>query len=129
MTTRGVFTEFTIPTASPVPQGITQGPDGALWFCEGASNKIGRMTTSGAFTEFAIPTANSDPQAITQDGALWFVELIGNKIGRITTSGEFTEWAIPTANSHPYDIVQGPDSALYFTEYNGNNIHLDWHHH
>ena len=34
-------TEFPIPTAGSQPLGITAGPDGALWFIESTSNKIG----------------------------------------------------------------------------------------
>lgn len=28
------ITEYPIPTAGSMPQGITRGPDGALWFTE-----------------------------------------------------------------------------------------------
>jgi streptogramin lyase len=46
------FTEFSIlPTPGSLPVGITTGPDGALWFTEGATDKIGRITTAGVFTE------------------------------------------------------------------------------
>ena len=31
------------------------GPDGALWFTEGSSNKIGRITTAGQLREFPLP--------------------------------------------------------------------------
>ena len=34
ITTAGAFTEYPIPTASSNPEGITAGPDGALWFTE-----------------------------------------------------------------------------------------------
>jgi virginiamycin B lyase len=34
VTTEGIFTEFTIPTAGSEPHGITVGPDNALWFTE-----------------------------------------------------------------------------------------------
>ena len=40
-----IFTEYPITTAGSAPTGITQGPDGALWFTEAAANKIGRITT------------------------------------------------------------------------------------
>jgi hypothetical protein len=79
------ITEFPIPTGSSLPQGITAGPDGALWFTERAGNKIGRITTAGVVTnEFTVPTANSSPFGITAgpDGALWFTEYDANKIGR-----------------------------------------------
>ena len=79
ITTTGTLPEFPVPTASSDPDGITAGPDGALWFTETAANKIGRMTTDGTFTEIAIPTAKSFPQGITTgpDGALWFTEVNG----------------------------------------------------
>ena len=96
--TAGTITEFPIPTASSQPEGITSGPDQALWFTEAQGNKIGRITTSGSITEFALPTTASNPQGITlgPDQALWFTEFAGNKIGRITTGGSITEFALPT---------------------------------
>jgi streptogramin lyase len=56
----GVFaqttiTEFPIPTGSSFPEWITTGPDGALWFTETGSGKIGRSTTAGAITEYHSP--------------------------------------------------------------------------
>ena len=85
ITTAGAFTEFTTPTANSGPQGITSGPDGALWFAESLGNKIGRITTAGAFTEYPVPTSGGAPDGITSgpDGALWFTEYGGNKIGRL----------------------------------------------
>src|SRR5712671_5086574 len=84
------FTEFPIPTAGISLGGITAGPDGALWFAEASTSKIGRITTAGVITEFPTPTAGSPLGDITQgpDGALWFTESGGfGKIGRITTDG------------------------------------------
>jgi virginiamycin B lyase len=81
------FTEFSPLTADSKPQGITVGPDGALWFTEEAGNKIGQLTTAGHFSEFTIPTAGSAPFGIVtgSDGHLWFTEFSGNKIGDIFT--------------------------------------------
>jgi streptogramin lyase len=31
--------------------GITAGPDGALWFTDGATNQIDRITIAGEFSE------------------------------------------------------------------------------
>ena len=45
--------------------------------------------------------------------------IAGNKIGRITTGGVFTEFAIPDGQRRPTGITAGPDGALWFTEYNG----------
>ncbi len=77
------ITEFPL-TFNSGPGGITAGPDGALWFTEGAANQIGRITTAGALTEFPL-AAGSGPFGITAgpDGALWFTEGGADKIGRI----------------------------------------------
>ena len=115
---------FALPTAGSVPDEITAGPDGNLWFTEDAGNRIGRITPSGTITEFAVPTASSAPGGITAgpDGNLWFAENTGNKTGRITPSGTITEFAIPTAASFPEGITAGPDGNLWLAEMNANQI-------
>jgi len=116
--------EYPIPTAASYPVGLTNGPDGAIWFAEFTTNKIGRITLSGTVTEFTVPTAGASPLGITTgpDGALWFSEEITNKIGRLTTAGAFTEFPIPTAGSAPAGITSGPDGNLWFAEKNGGRI-------
>jgi virginiamycin B lyase len=111
-----VFTEYSVPTASSGPLNITPGPDGALWFTESRSGKIGRITTSGVFTEYALP-AGYQPGGITAgpDGALWFTSTGPDAIivGRITTSGTITQYQLPVAVLPDY-ITPGPDGALWF---------------
>jgi virginiamycin B lyase len=118
--------QYVAPNPGAV-NGITRGPDGALWFTQGGSDSsgwIGRATTAGAVTEFLIPN-NGDtyplPEGITEgpDGALWFTEFNGNQIGRITAAGAITEFLLPTPNSEPFGITVGPDGALWFTESGG----------
>ena len=41
---KGTITEFPIPTPNSVPNAITAGPDGNLWFTENGANKIGQIT-------------------------------------------------------------------------------------
>jgi virginiamycin B lyase len=132
ITTAGAITQFNLPRPPPDdsrPQGITAGPDGALWFTElgtaaDTGNRIGRITTAGAITEFPLPTPRSSPFHITAgpDGALWFTEFGANRIGRITTAGTLTEFPLPTPNSGPSGITAGPDGALWFSEETGNKI-------
>jgi hypothetical protein len=52
-----VITEFPIPTGNTQPQGITAGPDGALWFTETAGNNIGRISFAGP-TLVVFPASN-----------------------------------------------------------------------
>jgi hypothetical protein len=58
---------YTIPTAGSMPADITVGPDGAMWFTESATNKIGRITPGGAITDYAS-YAGGKPQAIHRPG-------------------------------------------------------------
>ena len=109
--------------STTLPQGVTLGPDGNLWFAQ-MLDRIGRMTPAGVVTQFPTPTSGSQPQDIVAgpDGALWFTENGKNQIGRLTTDGSFTEYPIPTASSSPFGIASGPDGALWFTESNTNKI-------
>src|SRR5438034_225312 len=113
------ITEYPVP--SGLPQFITAGPDGNLWFTE-LFSRIGRITTSGVITEFPVPTAGN-PNGITAgpDGNLWFADYGADKIGKITTSGVITEFSVPTPGN-PYGITAGPDGNLWFTEFTGHNI-------
>ncbi len=84
ITTAGAITEYTIPTASSFPFGITVGPDNNLWFTESATNKIGQITTSGAITEFQLPGGEAVGQIVSgADGGLWYTAFTTHKVGRI----------------------------------------------
>src|ERR1700694_2587995 len=71
------ISDFPLPAANSGPTGIVLGPDGALWFTEEATSKIGRITTGGIVTEFPTLTPGGAPTGITAgpDGGLWFTEL------------------------------------------------------
>jgi streptogramin lyase len=108
--------ETAVTTANARPQGITAGPDGAMWFTEQCGNNIGR-DSGGVITEYPIPTSASSAEQIASgpDGNLWFTEASNGKVGRITTGGTITEFALPAATSL-YGIAAGPDGAMYFTD-------------
>jgi virginiamycin B lyase len=123
LTTAGVLTEFSIPTAASGPRGIVAGPDGALWFTENSAMKIGRVTTSGAMHEYATGIT-SLPFGITvgSDSNLWFTEPDNETVAKITTAGVVSENSVPTANSKPTGITSGPDGALWFTENHASQV-------
>jgi streptogramin lyase len=121
--------EFPVPPGTN-PGGITAGPDGALWFVEEGTSKIGRITTAGVVTNhYAVTTsARSSVNSLDQitlgpDGALWFTEPGDNQIGRITTAGgPPTEFTLPIGDGEPEGITAGPDGALWFTAVNAGKI-------
>ena len=101
------------------------GPDGALWFTESNTYRIGRITTDWKLTGVSPSDAlerSLEDHGSVPDGNLWFTEITANQIGRITVAGVVTEFPIPTGDSTPGAITAGPDGALWFTEQNGNKI-------
>lgn len=127
--------EFPVPPGS-CPGGITAGPDGALWFTEEGTSRIGRMTASGGFAgEVTIPnSANpvpcSDPLfvppldqiTVGSDNRLWFTEPRDNQIGSIdpfNPSTSLVEYGTAnglTPGAQPEGITRGPDGKIWFTE-------------
>ena len=140
MTPAGVITEFPLPqraSAPPLPQqivsytpeGITQGPDGTLWFTEQGSQAIGRITPAGVISQYIIPSAfNSQfpaPTGITTgpDGNLWFTEsqnpggIASGYIGQLDPSnGQIAEFPVLTPQNLPGPIAWGGDGNLWFGE-------------
>ncbi len=129
----GEVSEFSTGiTADSNPSKIAEGPEGNLWFTERNpfnGNQIGRLTPSGTVTQFPV-LLDSIPQGIAKgsDGNLWFTETndpeceaggCRSKVGRITPSGAVTEFKTGiTDDSEPWEITAGPDSNLWFTEFN-----------
>lgn len=122
ITTSGVITEYTIPTAGAGPAGMTVGPDGAIWFSETNTDKIGRITTAGVIDEFTLPPDPDGfhrPEGIVTgpDGNLWFTEHDLSRIGRMTPAGVYLGGIpTPTPAAGPTAMIVGPDCALWFPE-------------
>jgi virginiamycin B lyase len=125
LTSAGVLTEFTIPTAASQPTSIIAAL-GSLWFTESNTNKIARITPSGVFTEWVVPRVSSGPYAIAHDGSgtLYFTEVVTNRISSFYIEEELfsSSWVVPTANAQPKSIVAGPYGEMWFAEYASNKI-------
>lgn len=143
VTTKGKFSEYPVPSKNipgqVIPNQITAGPDGAVWFTAvgkqgGGPTVVDRISTKGEFKEFKVPGGRRDLWGITTgpDGALWFCENMSNKVVRMTTGGGFTEYPTPTKKVpiqsgtsfviSPTWIVSGPRKTIWFTENGANNI-------
>src|SRR3954447_7013471 len=102
------FTGFGISN----PTGIAAGPDGALWFINGATTtsaaSIGSITTIGTVHPYTDPSIRN-PYGIAAgpDGALWFTNSTGRSIGRISTTGAVTNYTDPRID-FAYGIAAGP---------------------
>ena len=116
ITTAGVITEYTIPTAGTQPFSIVAGSDGNLWFTENGGGSVGRITPAGVITEFPMPGAHTT-LIITSgpDGNLWASTGAGT-VARITTAGVVTEFPLDTPHSGPNFITTGPDGNLWVSQ-------------
>ena len=63
------------------PDGITAGPDGALWFTNDANNSIGRITTAGVVTNYTGTGIDAHGITAGPDGALWFTNTATTRSG------------------------------------------------
>lgn len=124
------FNEYPI---ADQPNDMTNGPDGALWITEvsihGPYGGFVRMTTNGAQTSYPFCCA----AGITSGplGELWFTQFGLATISSVTTAGIINDnFSLPQSDNTagkngtagPYGIIEGPDSALWFTEYYANKI-------
>jgi streptogramin lyase len=114
------FTEYPVPTPASQMIGITNGPDGNIWFSEQLGEKIGRITPQGIITEFPIPGTLVSPKAMAAgpDGNVWWADFIS--VGRITPSGSIARFNIPSQSLPGHGITGGPDGNVWFTLFASN---------
>jgi virginiamycin B lyase len=142
VTPGGVVTAFSSGLQkAAVPDDITAGPDGALWFTDSAG-RIGRVDTAGAIKEFPVghlidgpgPFGPPPPIVAGPDGALWFV-LNSRQLGRMTTSGHIQIFTPPSSLQPPatrdfeeealVGLAAGPDGDVWFTRKSGAVARID----
>src|SRR5256886_6998302 len=77
--------EWDVPTKGAHPHDPAVGPDGALWFTEQMSNKLGRLDpASGTFKEYSLVAGkNSGPHGLVadKDGNIWYTANFGGLNG------------------------------------------------
>ena len=117
--------EWEIPLGSGA-DGITTGPDGAIWFTSNGTAQVGRITQ---FADPSIPpelfdvsTVGFRPGDITTgpDGRLWFTMSEAHKIGAITTGGSPTSYQL-AFGADPSGIASS-GGALWFTQHGFDSI-------
>lgn len=116
--------EFTSGLQSDaVPDGITAGTDGNVWFEDnfGDQRAIGRIKPSGAIKEFThgLGTGLQDDITLGADGNVWVEQSMPGGIARITPGGaieQFKHGLLPHAGSDGDQLVSGPDGNLWFTD-------------
>jgi virginiamycin B lyase len=126
-------------TSTPIT-GMTDGPDGNVWFALSADYLVGKITPSGSFTTYPVRDTNSGytytakPEQIAagSDGNLWFtanspsdVTMCGC-IYSITPNGVQTLYRVPQSAScgdvSTEAITSGPDGNIWFSEAGSSTV-------
>ena len=122
VTPAGKVKLFHLPLADGVPQAITPGSDGALWFLLD-SGQIGRISTTGTVTLFTPPTptsfGGSNTATLGADGNVWFAgsDSNGNDIvGHISPAGDVREYATLQPRAEITGITAGADGNVWFNQ-------------
>jgi streptogramin lyase len=123
----GAITEYPLPTGSSgvaLPDAVTLGNDGNVWFTDQINDVVGSITPSGTVTEYPLP-ANANPEKLTtgSDGNFWITDSNNNIIIKVSPAGTvLASYPVPTKNAGVYGIAAGSDGNLWFTESNGNKV-------
>jgi virginiamycin B lyase len=109
-----------VPTAKARPYGIIVGPDGAAYFCEFGTHKIGRIDPKTLeIREYTLPEG-ARPRRITNnpDRFIYYSDFARGFIGRLDPrSGEVEEWPSPGGpESRPYGIASTSDGMVWYSE-------------
>ena len=120
--------EWSVPTKGAHPHDPAVGPDGALWFTEQMSNKLGRLDPkTGKFKEYPLVSGkNSGPHGLVADqfGNIWYTANFGGYIGKLDpNTGKVTEYQMPNKRADdPHTAVFDAFGMLWFTVQGGNMV-------
>jgi virginiamycin B lyase len=104
--------------------GITNGPDGNLWFSEELLGGVGRITPGAVITEFTAGFPTGSPRGIVTgpDGNLWVAMAGGDgAIAKVSKAGDVVEYPVTTPGD-PTEIALGADNNLWYTDPAANLI-------
>jgi len=88
MTTNGAVLEYKAQMQG-FQNGMTSGPDGAIWFAQGYPNAVGRVTTTGVVSTVPLSAPNALGGSLTvgPDDKIWVTEGLAGALGRLSAIG------------------------------------------
>ncbi len=120
------FAEFDVPTAQSTNGGnaLVAGPDGAMWFSEGATaGEVGRITTDGVISQFPVAPWSTTIFSSAPGQPLWLsVAVIGPTsllptYYTATAAGLVSQTALAQAlPSGVNTVMVAPDGDLWGTD-------------
>lgn len=108
--------------------GIAIGPDGSVYFAEGAESRVRRVGPDGRVWNVAGTStydsygdgfrANQaalnrpNDVAVAPDGTVYIADTFNNRVRRVEPSGSISTF-MTTGSGHPVGVAVGPDGAVY----------------
>lgn len=115
------FDNFSLPGTNLGLTSIVAGPDGAFWFIESSTNRIGRITTDGSVAEFSLGPATSASNLDKGfDGGLWFIDQAKNQIDRFDPATHVVSIMQTAEVSRHFNGLAATPDGLWFIEYFGD---------
>src|SRR5262249_7909533 len=111
----------TVPTPHAKPYGIIAGADGALYFCEFGTNKIGRIEPhTMQIREIPLRDPDARPRrlALAGDGTIYYTDFARGYLGHLDpTRVKMGEWPSPGGmTAQPYAIATTADGVVWYVE-------------
>jgi virginiamycin B lyase len=116
--------QYPIPSGV-LPQDMTLGSDGNIWFTETQTDIIGKISPSGQITEYSLRKGAAPASIVSgSDGNIWFVEPSAKVIAKMNTEGELlAEYILNDVNTDiRQGLVSGPDGNIWFIPTNMNTV-------
>lgn len=107
-------------TSGSLPWGITQGPDGRIWYTDLQTRSVGAVSLSQAAQSYPVNVTTPGGICTGADGNIWFTGAPNAggiaSVGRMKVDGTFTLFPMPQGAILPEGIVAGPDGNVWYAE-------------
>ncbi|MGD1065437.1 MAG: hypothetical protein ABR975_01305 [Vulcanimicrobiaceae bacterium] len=117
-----------VPTPGAGARNLIVAPDGALWFTETNTAKVGRIDATGAVQELPIPCSGCHPTALAAgaDGRIWFAQGDDDAAAGVgvVANGTVSEIPLAAALGHAVGVAPAKDGSAWVAESGAQLVHL-----
>lgn len=119
-TAGGEGVEYALPEEANYPEGLTRGPDGAMWYYDPVHQNLGRVAPDGSTTVIPPPPKLNPfgPRGMASgvDNSIWLTDMAQNALWKLDIRTlKYKRYDIPDANVQPQHIRVAGDGTVWFT--------------
>jgi virginiamycin B lyase len=123
----GVIDIFDAPKGTG-PYGITNTPDGSIYYASLAGNYVGRVdTNTGKVTILEPLTPEQGSRRVWSDseGNIWVSEWNAGQLGKYDPqTAQWKEWKLPGDNPKPYAVYVDIKDKVWISDFGSNSIYI-----